>query len=213
MKGKDWVAILVSIAALVISAGTAYFSLVRQSEQLRVFVGDAIPFLTRTDDGRLQLEGNLDIAFMNTGTRPIIVLSVDLVIDDIPEGKDGGRKSCDRIFGGLPFDVDSFVVKEKESVAKLLKLRFDPRRPIGNAKSTEDGRIVVPAPKNSRGEPSRFVGTCLRIGGATPSRQPLVADIPIGDFEWPTQGPAVASRYWPTPTVIWTKLGTIFSTD
>jgi hypothetical protein len=115
VKGKDWVAILVSITALALSALTAYFSFVRQSEELRVFLGE-IPLLTKADDGRLQLEGNLDIDFMNTGTRPIIVQSVSLIIG-IPEGKDGGSKWCglhpyQRDLEPL-FDVDSFVVKEK----------------------------------------------------------------------------------------------------
>jgi hypothetical protein len=118
MKGKDWVAILISITALGISGMTAYFSLVRQSEEMRVFVGE-FPLLTRVADRRLQVEGKLDIAFMNTGTRPIIVLGVDLVIEDISERK-GASRPCGLKFGSLRFEVDSFVVKEKESVAKLL---------------------------------------------------------------------------------------------
>jgi hypothetical protein len=211
MKAKEWVAILISVTALGLSAMTAYFTLVRQSEELRVFVGDAIPFVTgRTNDGRLQLEGNLDIAFMNTGTKPIIVLGVSLIVSDIEDRKKS--KSCKSSFGNILFDADSFVVKEKEAVAKLL--RFDRRRK--HVELTEDGRIVMAAPKNSRGEPSRFVETCISIVGASPSRQPLFATIPLGDFEWTSQETAqsqdafTGSRYFLPPAVLWTKRGTIF---
>jgi hypothetical protein len=81
MKVKQWVAIVISIVALGISAVTAYYSVILQSEEKRVFV-DQIPLLIRTADTRLQVEGILDIAFVNTGTRPIVVRSVDLIIED-----------------------------------------------------------------------------------------------------------------------------------
>jgi len=197
---------------------TAYFSFVRQSEEMRVFIGE-VPLLTRADDGRLQVEGNLDVAFMNTGTRPIIVFEADFVIEDVSAQK-GEDRPCGLKFGTLPFEGASFVVKEKESVAKLLKLKFDPRNDI--AKLTEDGRVSVLAPKNSRGEPSRHVVTCVRIAGATPSRKSLTADIRLADFEWSDQGhaaigyPTIAFSvvsFLPPPAVIWTKLGTIFNMD
>jgi hypothetical protein len=215
MKGKDWVAILISIIALALSAMTAYFSFVRQTEELRVFVGEFMPFLTRADDGRLHLEGYLDITFMNTGTQPIVVLGAELAIKDISERKDEESKSCKQIFGNLPFDVDPFVVKEKESISKLLRLRVNPRLSIEAAQLIEDGRIVVPAPKNARGEPSQFVKTCVRLIGATPSRQPLFADIALLNFQWSDQAPAATvhlaaiGRYFQftTPIVTWTKRG------
>src|SRR5262249_25417539 len=142
------------------------------------------------DNGRLKLDGNLDIAFMNTGTRPIIVLTTFLMIADLPDGRNESTPPCASTFAGLPFEVDSFVVKEKETVSKLLKLSSDPRRLRGSTvESTEDDGIVIPAPKNSRGEPSRSIVACVRLVGATPSRDLLYADVRLADFEWSAQGP------------------------
>lgn len=216
IKGKEWVAILISIAALGLSAVTAYFSFVRQSEEMRVFLGQ-IPLLTRADDGRLLLEGNLDIAFMNTGTRPIIIKLVGLLIEDISK-RGGDSDPCGLSFGSRLFEVDSFVVKEKESVSKLLRLRFDSSKPSSDLKLTEDGRISMSAPTDSSGKPSRSVIACVRIAGATQSRNSLSADISLADFEWSARGPAAigyptVSFHPPPPFVIWTKQGTIFDKD
>ncbi|MGY3496382.1 hypothetical protein [Bradyrhizobium sp. USDA 4502] len=218
LKGKDWVAILVSISALAISAMTAYFSLLRQSEEMQVFFGDP-PLLTRTADKRLQVEGKLDMAFMNTGTRPIIVLGVALLIEDTSKRTAASSSPCGSKFGSLRFEVDTFVVKEKESVTKLLTVRFDPRWPPESAQLMPDGRISVLAPKDVRGDPSRSVVMCVRIVGATPSRQPLIADIELAESEWSSEGPRATG--YPTISfaatrpraVIWTKQGTIFNFD
>ena len=70
------------------------------------------PLLTRTADARLQIEGNVDIAFLNTGTRPIVVKLVGLSIGDISERK-GPTRPCGFKSGFYPLDADLFVVKER----------------------------------------------------------------------------------------------------
>ncbi|MGJ5078524.1 hypothetical protein [Bradyrhizobium sp. HKCCYLS3013] len=206
---------LISASALALSALTAYYNVVRQKEELRIYLGGRIPLITRASNGSLLVDGRLDVAFMNTGTRPILISSMYLEIDDIPEGPGAHHKPCSRPFGSLAYSVDSFVLKEKDSVAKLVDLKVDPQGLWGSKHVNESGQIVTAAPKNSHGEPSRSVGVCVNIYGASPSEPYLRTSIEIADFEWP----AAAQSEQELPNVsfspekrraIWAKEGTIF---
>ncbi|MGC2775497.1 MAG: hypothetical protein WA418_07645 [Bradyrhizobium sp.] len=215
VKVKEWLLFLISASALALSALTAYYNVVRQKEELRVYFGNRVPLITRASDGNLLVDGRIDVAFMNTGTRPILISSMNLEIYDVPQGSGVHYKRCSRPFGSLTYSVDSFVLKEKESVAKLVDLKVDPQGLWGSKNVTESGQIVTAAPKNLQGEPSRSVGVCVTIYGATPSEPYLRTSIEVADFEWPatTQGERELPDVSFSPEMrraVWAKQGTIF---
>ncbi len=217
MKAKEWLAIIISIAALGISAVTAYFTLILQSEEMRVFVGE-IPLLDRTTDVQLQIIGSLDVAFMNTGTRPILVRQVGLIIRDVSARR--RTNPCGAAFsGGYMLEGESFVVKEKESVTKRMKLRVYPREIFSEVELGKDGNVSIQVPKDLSGKPSRHLVTCLSVFAASPSRPSLSADLELAEYEWSAQGPLGAGygtvSFVPESRagVFWTKRGTIFNID
>ena len=205
-KAREWFAILVSISALAVSITTAYFGTIRQVEELHIFVGNSIPTASWTDDGRLQIEGALDLAFLNTGTRPILILSADLLINQDEEIRSDDQ--CNFHWAGVPLDLNSFVVKEKESVAKLINLKLDPHL-LAIGEVTKDGRIIL---RPSKTVPPKAVEICVRIAGATPSRPLLSAEIKLSGLKRTPKG-IQSSYFLPTSTTFWTRQGTIFDLD
>jgi hypothetical protein len=212
MKAREWVTIFVSLTALALSLMTAYFGVVRQVEELRIFTANTIPMVKWLDNGRLQLDGPLDLAFLNTGTRPVVILAAYLFLVTDQDDEMSKAEPCDAnaFRGGYPFDLDSFVLKEKESVTKLLKLKLDLVTLPTLADVTKEGKIEIGPRKNIRGQ-IRSVAMCIRIEGATSSRQELSAEFRLAQFEKGAGGIAIEQPL--KSYAFWTKRGTIFDTE
>jgi hypothetical protein len=212
IKAREWVTIFVSLTALALSLVTAYFGVVRQVEELRIFTATTIPMVKWLDDGRLQLDGPLDIAFLNTGTRPVVILAAYLFLVTDQDDEISKAEPCNDFRGGYPFDLDSFVLKEKESVTKLLKLKLDLVTLPTLAEVTKEGKIQIRPRKNIRDGQIRSVAMCIRIEGATSSRQELSAEFRLAQFEKRAGGIAIEQPL-PKSNAFWTKRGTIFDME
>jgi hypothetical protein len=101
---KDWVTILFSAVALLISALT-FFNNYRVKDEMQARVADLVP----ASGGRDAVV--FRVAFSNSGNRPAIILDVDCIINDQPNMKgtafSSGCKAPDKIFPLIiqPHDV------------------------------------------------------------------------------------------------------------
>jgi hypothetical protein len=81
MAAKDWVGTITGTIALAISAGTAYFNILRQSDDLRVVLGGHAPGLSIDwVKGEVRPSGETTLTFINSGNRAAVVTDIQLQV-------------------------------------------------------------------------------------------------------------------------------------
>jgi hypothetical protein len=123
-----WIGSPTAWLALCLSAGTAFYTFIYHSDELSVFVPNA--GLTYSE-GRTSVSPPSTIALINTGSRPLTVMWVDLHL--VQSTRQIARPSC-QSGSAIAFrlDFEPTVVKPYETVVKALKFE--------GAKSASDAR-------------------------------------------------------------------------
>jgi hypothetical protein len=168
---KDIVATSIAVLSLLISATLAYFTVLRQADDLRAVV-NAFPWLTiDSQRNSILVSGSLDMHFINAGPRPAAILAVTLPIYDglkLPPEAGIEDKSICAAPKIVATDLEPFVLKEKEIAQKKARmLRLDYTTPTGT--SAEEGSILFPLPPISREHPEYRAQLVLCVRLATPS--------------------------------------------
>lgn len=118
---KDWVTIGLSTLALVISAATAYFSVLQQSEKLEATVTDS-PSMGVGAKEDLAIKGALELTFVNNGNRPVAIIDATLLLNQV--GQDSFSNEC---FGSsvetVSLSTSALVLKPAEVVIKRFEVR------------------------------------------------------------------------------------------
>jgi hypothetical protein len=125
MALKDWVTLSLSLMALLISGVTAYFSIIRQVDDLRVIVEGSAYEDHDKDEIRVSTKIPLTMTFANLGNRPAAVTSMWLWLNQ-PKTYDE-RQEC---FGEQPkiqagFDVQPFIVEGGKIATQIASIKAE----------------------------------------------------------------------------------------
>lgn len=77
---KDVIAIVISLLALGISAGVAWFTNIRQTDDVSVVIGGYPTAFRASPDHFVVAQSDTHLSFINLGTRPALILDVRLII-------------------------------------------------------------------------------------------------------------------------------------
>jgi hypothetical protein len=168
MRIKDWITLTLSILAFLVSAGTAYFNLVRREDNVSV-VASSEPFAVRMDKERLVVKshGQTRISFINSGTRPAVILQVMLLYT---QRRLTGRDECEfdqSIW--LMTDLEPVVVKQNEVVTRIVNLTNGPWYENQKIKREDDGQFSFPIDEQHKESDVFPMEICLQAHLVTPS--------------------------------------------
>lgn len=198
MGAKDWLSIVLSVVALLTSAGTAYFTNMRQTDILRLEVNTSPILSMDNSTARLSLKGDLVFFLINAGSRPAVVSALHLNVGEIDKnGKCGGTK----------FDagMDAFVVPAKDIVSK--RVRFKPGRTT-KAELVESGDEISFAVEPSA-EGKSAGAMCVTAQITTPSRSGTSNDVRLLTYNFDKEGGSTSRIVSSIPTTIWRETSSI----
>jgi hypothetical protein len=152
LQVKDYFTLGLSILALTLSAATAYFTVLKVTENIEATAID-FPTLQVTKEKTVSWAKTLDLTFVNNGTLPIAVADATLILifDQRPPGQE---KDDDDLCSGnhwleLQTDAEPFVVKPAEIIIKKL--------------GAASGQNISPTPENFKGDQPGKVHGCVQL--------------------------------------------------
>lgn len=169
--------IVLSSVALVISAGSGYFNIVRQTDYLSGIVTIIPIALARGTE--IIFYDEISINLINSGNRTAVIDHIDLIVDQ-SLAKQGAENNC---MNGTKFrtDFETLVIKEKEIVAKKVKII-----PLGRSdeeKLKSGHNITLALSDENKKRDSFLIEMCLGIGVSTPALANRYKIIPFLQFE------------------------------
>jgi hypothetical protein len=168
---KDWVTLTLSILAFVVSAGSVYLSTIRQNDDLSI-VAHNVPLVFLTDQNSLTVEqAESTIILINSGNRSATIISVGIFYrqhNDETKENCGGLSSWGSVMT-FQTDLEPLVVKEKEVIARKVKIIDSKWYHKVNIKKTDTGTYTFPVKDEYRGKEYISVDVCLEVHLATPS--------------------------------------------
>lgn len=189
----QWGSAVASVLALAVSGATAYFSVLRQTEELRVSAIEPPRFFYDRETNTFRVGKKLAVIFVNSGNTPIVIRGVSVIIneDTRPNGC-AGR--------GMDTDLEPFVIKEKELVQRTMALRLIEGIELNGVEVGNE--FEFPPPKGF--DRNDFtVKLCMNVSAITPTVTYAGGNADIG-LTW-SPGPNRASGiFGPAPMfVIW----------
>jgi len=106
-----WIGSPTAWLALVVSSATAFYTFFYYSDQLSLVMK---PWLVLVSSTKLQIEGPQPLIFVNSGTRPIALLSV---------GIDVTLKQLGCYGHHIPLEFDEFVLKPFDTTVKVVSFK------------------------------------------------------------------------------------------
>jgi hypothetical protein len=194
-SAKDWVSLTLSMLAFGLSVATAYYNIWRQEDNVGV-VAHLPPYAVRTAKDRLSVERDAEtqLAFLNSGNRPVAIMAVVLsyVQSRLKDDEECPFDSATR----LATDFKPLVVKPNEVVTALVKFGDAVWYDNSNIKREGSNRLSWPVLDDNR-EKARFpMEICLEVMLSTPSifglvRRPSIFKYwaePEGGWSWSFDG-------------------------
>lgn len=194
----QWGSAFVAILALLMSAGTAYFVALRQTEELRVGVDDSKGFFYDRDRNAFGVGKKMGLIFVNSGNQSIVVRGAFAGLNY--------ERTSSFCTSFLDSGIEAFVLKEKEIVKREVHLRAVPGSDII---TTETPDMIFVHPPQSFDKNEFDVGLCMVVGAATPTQSQVYGRFEFGHVWEPRQFTALGGGDAPMH-VIWHRSGTIF---
>jgi hypothetical protein len=194
MDAKDWVTGILALLALVVSAATAYYTALRQADDLRV-VSSLEPVVIIDDKGKLGISGRQEITFINSGNRDIAVTGATLVIFKLA-GPPSANSQCNEgtQVASLVYEVEpSILLKAGEIVVKKFDATLFPQLWVTDSHDSNLKYFVLGHSLFGKGE---VAFTCLRLTVTTPEMMNDHALVPkhyIAITDIPHTGPSASS--------------------
>jgi hypothetical protein len=165
MKAKDWITGILAFLALVVSAATAYFTTIRQADDLRV-ISSLEPVVILDDKARLGVSGQQQITFINSGNRDAAVTGVTLVVFKLM-GSPSANSQCNegREVANLAYQVDAFITRPGEILVKKFDRTLFPELWMTDNVDSNLKKFVL---GDSIFGKDDVVFTCLRLTVTTP---------------------------------------------
>jgi hypothetical protein len=210
---KDWIAITISILALVVSAGSAYYNVIQKLERVSLSVQFA-PMLSKKGNVLTPRDEETYAVFINSGNRPATIVNLEVLF---VQHRDRLEFNC---YPEIPYDeqiiyrtdLKPFVLKENEIVVKTVKL--GPR--IIPGQRTTPGAQVTPFPvmKTLTGQSEVSIEVCFDVSLLTPSLIDVRERVSVMKYdvaEWGSfYGSDIAELLPNTPTLLINRRMTIF---
>jgi hypothetical protein len=213
---KDWVTLGISMLALAISGGSAYFNILRVEDRVSLIVEDGpVAFMTNDNNFSVYLDSEPNFIFINSGSRPAVIAWLRLFFLQ-SSGK--AQKTCSSFLDGneATFDTnfEPLVVKEREVVTK--KIKMTDAAIESKMKKGSSGNFLFPVETAFIGETRITITVCAAVRVVTPSVALHDAAVPIyqymmtrmGDF---TDESSDIDAAWRVPQILIRESGTIFS--
>jgi hypothetical protein len=197
----QWGSVAIAVIALGASATTAYFALLRKTEELRIVVDTWPKHDVDLDSGRLFIESEpIGVSFINSGNRPFIILGSEVIIveDTGPYSQPSTCKGSTQRTSLRPF-----VIKENEIIHKEVSvLGIDPYK----RKIFFPNQIQL----NPEGGESYRATMCVSFHAASPTEREIKAVVEGHTiFRWEGgkggQSIIVANSPW----VVWRRAGSL----
>jgi hypothetical protein len=200
----QWGSVIAAILALAASGTIGYYTVLRQKEELTV-EAYKWPAFGLTSELREFVDGKLGMLFINSGSRPIAIKDVRIVL--ATDGKDCvGEMSTTT-------DVAPFVVKAND----IVRQEFSPVA-VFDQSQRGTARVEKKAPPEVTKKPGwRYAATiCARISATSPSETFIVGSIFSGaaveQYASGAGGAEASTPNAPTrPKLIWRKIFSSFS--
>jgi hypothetical protein len=161
MAIKDWMTLTISLFAFAISALTAYWTVIREVDDVRVMILGH-PDLTLTESGIKVGIGNMRLGFVNMGNRVTSITSIELTIDQAL-----GKEDCTEVSNEYTMlDIPPLIVEAGKIDVRAPKL----------AKSD----FSVPLSKENLKAPQVQVTACLGFEILTPAKREIYKRVSVG---------------------------------
>lgn len=141
-----WIGSPTAWLALIVSASTAFYTFLYHSDELSVAMPP--PSLEWNGDREISVQAPSHITFINTGSRPIAVVGIDLQLVQASSSTDKPR--CRYAVSLWNLDFEQTIVRPYDAVTKALKL---PRK-----QSDDKEKIDL-----ENGNEKRVFATCARF--------------------------------------------------
>jgi hypothetical protein len=235
---KDYVTLTLSILAFIVSAGTAYFNILRVEENVSVAVDFRVFALIRpggadfpSDQHNLSVSSveETPIVFVNSGNKSVAVLSASFIYI---QTKEGDPRKC-RLERGpgidaqtlFKTDLDPLVLGPNDVIVKHVKITAAPGYQSDNIRRIGEHGFVFPVSDENRTKSKFQMQVCLGVELTTPSVSNHYSEVPIFEYlvngdgtwsfrlaDWGSTMRTVAPwrRVGAEPKVLIKKVGTIF---
>lgn len=213
---KDFIAIGLSCVALSLSAGTAYFSIVRVEENISV-IANKEPFAIISDDNLyIAPDKSGEIILINSGNRAAVISRVNFSYSQPSSSTQNPDCGVD---AGTNFetDFDPTVLKPNDVVVSKLKITksFSYTTDGVSGTAVDGGGFVFPLSDQNRGKSDVLVDICLDIWLASPSSNREYSAFPVFRYHAQHGGwaydPVKEGSYSDVPRVVLSKKRTIFN--
>jgi hypothetical protein len=174
MTAKDWITLSISILALFISAGAAYFNILRVTDDVRVAIEGGVIVTLAKEANEFEFEGPQSLTFFNSGNRPVALSSIYLSMVQAFE-REPEPKRCETWNSYIvPLKVTPFVMKPGD----VQQLRAE----LMGTKLTLDGRgpkYTLPVNAENQKRTQDYYGLmCLNVHLATADSPTISVRVP-----------------------------------
>jgi hypothetical protein len=214
LEPKDYLTITLSLLALLISSGGAYFTILRTDESI-ILISDREPWVNIADDEMLEVppETEGEVIFVNSGNRAGVISSIAVSYIQ-PMDNIGSQCSSD---SGVRIrtDFDSAVIKPNEVLVKKFKLARAAPYSFTDVRATSatGGAFLFPIAAHNKGKKEIMVDVCLDIALSTPSTIYHHVEFPVFRYTALRDGWSYDPESGPLrtfPTLLISRRGTIF---
>jgi hypothetical protein len=118
-SSTDWFSRILAFSALVVSAWTAYRTLVIQEDDIRVVIGKSPSYFLMTD-GSLIVYGQPELTFINSGNRAAAITSIAAILSRLGSIEVQSPACAEKTGDYFPveLDIEPFVLKAGEIIVR-----------------------------------------------------------------------------------------------
>jgi len=184
MRGRDWFSFIISGLAFLISAASAYTTLIKKTDDIR-FELDALPGPTKNPkQAVISLAGGRNLTIVNSGTRTAAITKVSLYADQPPWPGVRPRPCGQLVPTEYEYDLEPFIIGPGEIVVKRLMFK----QPSGDDKLSPDGGLLI-VPSHVQPSEGFQIAACLFIRLVTPESSALEAKKPLFSYQFTKRPP------------------------
>jgi hypothetical protein len=169
MTGKDWVTIILSTLAFLLSAGTAYFNIVRQEDNVSVTFG-RVPSISisETNDRFLIVEDEVDLILINSGNRGVAISGLAMFVMQHDQHTRCKTATSGNDGAWFTYKIEPFIVKANDLEAKRLRIA----QPYSSSETPKNksGQYTFPFEEINKGRPEALIEICFAVFFTTPGQ-------------------------------------------
>ena len=212
---KDFAPIVIASLAFLLSIGQAYYTVVRQKDDVRAVVTQFPYAVTDSTAHSIAVEGAGTLTFANTGNiSDAILLAALTIVQPATLDTTVEKELCSDVHVQVNYDFEPIVLKPGEIVTRRIE-RF---REVDEVPGIigKDGKVRAQLSPNNFSRDRAFVRFCWQFVVLARDGMYKTREIPIVEFNLPKTGEAVFGTplFRPNvPIILHSRESTIFSND